>query len=105
MSSHSDSDWSHSDEEISSWRDVVQFRPTLASQHPGATDVVASLPQHVRSRQAQLLGCEPTDLGLYLAMELPPISICREYVHYQNNYLATSWGEMDPMDSPHEVAR
>eukprot|EP00969_Alexandrium_andersonii_P047062 2065090-Alexandrium_andersonii.AAC.1 len=31
-------------------------------------------------------------------MELPPISICREYVQFQNDYLATSWGEMDPMD-------
>eukprot|EP00969_Alexandrium_andersonii_P079391 3500954-Alexandrium_andersonii.AAC.1 len=94
MSSHSDSDWSDSDVDPSSWREVVNFRPTLATDHPRATDVVAALPRAVRAWQAQLLGVEPTDLGFSLAIELPPITICREYVQYQNDYVESSWAEM-----------
>eukprot|EP00969_Alexandrium_andersonii_P312955 13827838-Alexandrium_andersonii.AAC.1 len=35
-----------------SWSEVVEFRPTLATDHPGATDVIAALPREIRARQA-----------------------------------------------------
>eukprot|EP00969_Alexandrium_andersonii_P118488 5239984-Alexandrium_andersonii.AAC.1 len=60
----------------------VRFKPTLTS--PTTRALVPNLPDGYRAAQAQRLGCDPDELELLPALELPDCRPAREYLTFQN---------------------
>eukprot|EP00969_Alexandrium_andersonii_P000056 2469-Alexandrium_andersonii.AAC.1 len=91
-------DSSSSSRSIDAWGSLVNFRPMLVSEHPGAEDIIRLLPTELQARQAERLGSDPATVVSYLAIELPPTTICRDYAEFQNHFVDTSWMDLSLED-------
>eukprot|EP00969_Alexandrium_andersonii_P253918 11222765-Alexandrium_andersonii.AAC.1 len=63
----------------------------VGQEHPGAAEIVSALSPEFRAQQIEKLHADPDDVTFYLAIELPPIGICRDYARYLDDFVATAW--------------
>eukprot|EP00969_Alexandrium_andersonii_P001012 46116-Alexandrium_andersonii.AAC.1 len=67
---------------------LIRFKPTLPCQE--TRGLVANLPSDFKERHARQIECQPHELQVLAALDLPDCGIAREYMAFQNHYIQTN---------------
>eukprot|EP00969_Alexandrium_andersonii_P231996 10244612-Alexandrium_andersonii.AAC.1 len=84
---------------------MTRFKPTLPCQE--TRDLIAHLPPDFKERNCHQIGCQPHELEVIAALELPYCAVAREYMAFQNSYIQSHGpnNAVPPMLSPQSAWR